>query len=105
MIASSQNFVGCTWLLPSRGWVVRLPDGFRLTRCGLERAGDDLILDDPYVGRAVLRHFYGVETAPDLRDASGNLLSGDLARLVAGLAPDAMDCFMRRGYGPRRIAG
>jgi hypothetical protein len=93
------------WLLPSRGWIVRLPDGFTLTQCSLHRAGGDLIVRDPAAGRAVLRHFYEVESPPDLRDASGNLLAGDLARLVAGLPPDVMGDFLKRGFGARRSTG
>jgi len=89
---------GQVWMLPSQGWTLRLPDGFHLTRCLLRRIAGDLVVHDPAHGRAILRRFYEVEAPPDLRDASENLLAGELARLVAGLPPDAMGSFLKRRF-------
>ncbi len=84
-------------LLPSTGNVVRLPDGLVLARCGFSRQRDDLVLDGDDGIRVVLRHFYLGRRAPQLHDTRGEVLSGDLARLLAGLSASAVRALMKRG--------
>ena len=85
------------------GRTIRLPEGVLLNDCRFQRIGDDIMLVSNAQGKLILRHFYQVEKAPALRDANGDLLSGDLARLLAGLSDHAVDMLMRRGF--RNSAG
>ena len=85
------------YLLPSTGNAVRLPDGLVLGRCGFSRQRDDLVLDGEDGIRVVLRHFYLGRKAPQLHDTGGEILTGDLARLLAGLSASAVRALMKRG--------
>lgn len=83
-------------LLPSSGRTTQLPHGVALCRCRYSRHGNDLHLTSEFQPTVVLRHFYTVEKAPYLRDREGDVLSGELARLLAGLSDHAVDALMKR---------
>ena len=85
------------YLLPSMGKTVRLPVGVSLCRCRYSRERDDLLLSAGDQPTVVLRHYYSGDRAPYLRDHDGDVLSGELARLLAGLSENAVDALMQRG--------
>lgn len=88
------------YLLPSTGNAVLLPDGMVLGKCVFSRQRDDLVLNAEDGTRVVMRHFYLGRTAPQLHDSGGEVLTGDLARLLAGLSTSAVRALMKRR--PRR---
>lgn len=93
------------WILPSTGKTVRVPDGVALHNCRFRRNTDDLILLDKERCRVILRGYYAVDRAPYLRDGDGDLISGELARLLAGLSDHAVVTLMKRGIRNRNRAG
>ncbi len=62
------------------------------------------MLATPSAGRVILRHYYTVNVPPYLRDETGTLLAGELARLLAGLSAKALAAFMADGPGKGRAA-
>ncbi len=84
-------------MLPSSGKCICLPEGLALNACRFQRRDEDLILSPNGQAQVILRRYYSVEKAPYLRDSHGDLLSGDLARLLAGLSDTAVHALMKRG--------
>jgi hypothetical protein len=90
------------WMLPSRGWSVRLPQGWHLGECRFERRAECLVLSDERGRQVVLRDYYACDAPPDLRDETGQRLPGELARLMAGLSVKAQELVLVDGFGSRR---
>jgi hypothetical protein len=105
MIATRMDKEPHAYLLPSSGKTICLPNGYTLNACRYNRTDDDLILTFNGSGPIILRHFYAVEKAPYLRDSSGDFLSGDLARLLAGLSVHAVHALMRHSLRRGNQAG
>ena len=82
-------------LLPSNGKTVLLPEEVFLCSCDFRRRGGDLVLTSPHGTEVVLRHYYTINRPPYLRDQSGDLLSGELSRLLAGLSKQAVSALMK----------
>ncbi|MBT6094487.1 MAG: hypothetical protein HOH04_06360 [Rhodospirillaceae bacterium] len=96
MNTNSTNIEPLAYMLPSSGKCIRLPDRVALNACRFQRRDDDLILVTATHTQIILRRYYTVEKAPYLRDSQGDLLSGDLARLLAGLSDTAVNALMKR---------
>ena len=95
----------CAYVLPSSGKTICLPDGVALNSCRYNRQGDDLVLTLNEASPIILRRYYSVEKAPYLRDSFGNFLSGDLARLLAGVSDTVVHSLMKHSLRNGNQAG